>query len=117
VTLTDLLPVRLGWRERPVRKHRAADEVDLLRHRLDGARLLIKGLQVQLNDKDREHEETVARIDERHGEVVRGLEDQIADLERRLQIRTFAEAAAAQTQPIPVISRVMPLHEAPFAAT
>ncbi|MFE4818545.1 hypothetical protein ACFRFU_19360 [Streptomyces sp. NPDC056704] len=117
MTLTGLLPVRLGWRERPVRKHRAPDEVGRLRGLLNGAHLLIAGLQVQLDDKDRKHAETIARIDERHGETVRGLEQQIADLERRLEIRTFADAAAAATQEIPVITRVLPLHEAPFATT
>jgi hypothetical protein len=116
VTITAYLP-RLGLLERPVRKprHRASDEVETLRLKKVWADSLIKTLRVQLDDADARHAEVIARIDERHGEIVRGLEDQIADLERRLQIRTFAEAAAAQTQPIQVITRVLPLHEAPFA--
>lgn len=46
---------------------------------------------------------------------VRELEGQVADAERRLDVRTWAEAAAAKTQEIPIITRVLPLHEAPFA--
>jgi hypothetical protein len=114
-----LLPIRISHfkRQRPTGKRREDDAVDLLQCKLIGAQLLIKGLRLQLDDQDHEHAEVIARIDERHGEVVRGLEAQIADLERRLEIRAFAEAAAAKTQPIPVITRVMPLHEAPFATT
>lgn len=48
---------------------------------------------------------------------VHDLEKQLADAERRLDIRTWAEAAAAQTQEMPVITAVIPLHEAPFATT
>ena len=47
---------------------------------------------------------------------VKDLEGQLADAERRLDVRGLAEAAAAQTQEIPIV-RVMPLHEAPFATT
>lgn len=113
-----LLPIRISHfkRDRPTGKRREDDAVDLLQCKLLGAQLLIKGLRLQLDDQDRAHAETVARIDERHGEVVRGMEDQIADLERRLEIRTFAEAAAAKTQPIPVITRVLPLHQSPLAS-
>jgi septal ring factor EnvC (AmiA/AmiB activator) len=60
VTLTDLLPVRLGWRERPTRKHRAPDEIERLQRKVSGAELLIKGLRVQLDDQDHQHEKTVA---------------------------------------------------------
>jgi hypothetical protein len=114
-----LLPIRISHfkRDRPTGKRREDDTVDLLQCKLIGAQLLIKGLRLQLDDQDHKHAETVRRIDERHGEVVRGLEDQIAELERRLDIRTFAEAAAAQTQPIQVITPVLPLHQAPFATT
>jgi hypothetical protein len=112
-----LLPIRISHfkRDRPTGKRREDDTVDLLQCKLTGAQLLIKGLRLQLDDQDHEHAEVIARIDERHGEVVRGLEDQIADLERRLDIRAFAEAAAAQTQPITVITPVLPPHQAPMA--
>ncbi|MFE2832254.1 hypothetical protein ACFXI6_14570 [Streptomyces mirabilis] len=54
---------------------------------------------------------------ETRGRWVADLETKVADLERRLDIRNLAEAAAARTQEIPVITRVLPLHEAPFATT
>ena len=76
-----------------------------------------QGLQAQLDGKDRKHAETVARIDEQHGDTVRDLEARLADMERRLDVGVLAEAAAATTQEIPVITAVMPLHEAPFATT
>jgi hypothetical protein len=114
-----LLPIRISHfkRDKPTGKRREDDTVDLLQCKLISTQLLIKGLRLQLDDQDHEHAETIARIDERHGETVRGLEDQIADLERRLDIRTLAEAAAAQTQPITVITPVLPLYAAPFATT
>jgi hypothetical protein len=116
-TLTDLLPVRISWRDRPTGKHRESDGIDLLHCKLAGARLLIKGLRLQLDDKDREHAEAIERIDERHGEVVRGLEQQIAELERRLNVGVLAETAVTQTQPIPAITPVVPLHQSPQAKT
>jgi hypothetical protein len=97
VSFTDFLP-RLGLLEKPVRKHRAPDEIERLNVHLTGARLLIKGLQSQLSDAEANHAEVIARIDERHGEIVRGLEQQIADLERRLGIACQANAAADMTQ-------------------
>jgi hypothetical protein len=115
VSITDLLPVRIAWRDRPTGKHRESDGIDLLQCKLAGARLLIKGLQLQLDDKDRAHAETVARIDERHGEVVRGLEQQIAELERRLDVGVKAESVVTRTQEIPVITPVVPLHQSPMA--
>ncbi|MFJ5973571.1 hypothetical protein [Streptomyces sp. NPDC093060] len=48
---------------------------------------------------------------------IQHLEGQLKDAKRRLDIRTWAEAAAAQTQEMAVVTRVLPLHEAPFAAT
>jgi hypothetical protein len=101
MAFADLLPARLARRDRPA-KHRAADEVARLRHMLAGAEILIKGLRLQLNEQDTVHEEVVQRIDDRYTETIRGLEQQIADLERRLDIRTFAEAAAARTQELDV---------------
>ncbi|MEY9995812.1 hypothetical protein ABIE67_007844 [Streptomyces sp. V4I8] len=101
-TLTDLLPIRLGLFDRPARKpkHRAIDEVERLRLKQSWADLRIKTLVVQLDDLHHEHAEVIARIDERHGEIVRGLEAQITRLERRLEVSVLAEAAAAQTQEI-----------------
>lgn len=117
MTLTDYLP-RLGLLERPAcrPRHRASDEVETLRLKKVWADSLIKALRVQLDDQDRKHDEVIRRIDERHGETVRGLENQIAELQRRLRIGVLAEAAAARTQEIPVITPVMPLHQAPFAS-
>jgi hypothetical protein len=115
MTLTDLLPVRIAWRDRPTGKHRESDAIDLLQCKLAGAQLLIKGLRLQLEDAEDRHAETIARIDERHGEVVRGLEQQIAELERRLNVGVLAETAVTQTQSIPVITPVMPLHQSPQA--
>jgi hypothetical protein len=117
MTLTDLLPVRIAWRDRPTGKHRESDAIDLLQCKLAGARLLIKGLRLQLEDAEDRHAETIARIDERHDEVVRGLEQQIAELERRLNVGVLAETALTKTQPIPVITPVMPLHQSPQAKT
>lgn len=46
---------------------------------------------------------------------VKDLEGQLADAERRLDVRTWAEAAAAKTQEIPIITAVVPLNQAPLA--
>lgn len=59
--------------------------------------------------------ETVARIDKRHGEVVEDLEQQLAALHRRLDIACKAETAVTKTQPIPIITPVVPLHQSPLA--
>lgn len=76
MTLTDFLP-RLGRLERPVRKHRATDEVARLRHLLDGAHALIAGLQLGHDDKDQHI--AVARA--RQGEAEELVVQQQADLE------------------------------------
>lgn len=112
-----LPPIRISLWGKPTGKRREDDAIDLLQCKLIGARLLIKGLRLQLDDQDRAHAATVRRIDERHGEVVRGLEQQIAEMQRKLDVACKAETAVAITQPIPVITPVMPLHEAPFATT
>lgn len=121
MTLTDLLPARITRWERPTGKHREDDAVDLLQCKLAGANMLIKGLGLQLDEAEATHEATVARIDERHAEAVRGLEDELADLRRRLDIACRAETAVTRTQEISLddIRRhcVKPLHEAPFATT
>lgn len=124
MTLGELLPIRLGMLARtPRTRHRAIDEVDRQKALRVGADLRIKALGVQLEDQEAAHAETVARIDARHAETVAGLEQQIADLERRLAIACQANAAADQTQEIDpeVVARIcgrpVPLFEAPFATT
>lgn len=62
-----------------------------------------------------EYDEAIGRIDERHGETVRELEAQIAELQHRLSRDVLAESVVTQTQEIPVITPVLPLHQAPFA--
>lgn len=99
MTLTTYLP-RIG---RPTRRprhpqHRAVDEVDRQLALRAGADLLIKALRLQLEEQEARHAETIARIDERHGEIVRGLERQVRELQRRLDVRVLAEAAATKTQ-------------------
>jgi hypothetical protein len=127
VTLTDYLP-RLSRFERTARKpkrtrHRAVDEVTRQKALRTGADLLIKGLRLQLEEQEAAHAAVIARIDERHGEIVRGLEQQLAELKWRLGIACQASAAADQTQEIPaeVVRQLciqpVPLHQAPFAST
>ncbi|MFD7465059.1 hypothetical protein [Streptomyces tendae] len=123
MSFADLMPVRIGILNRPARKqrHRAIDEVDRQRALRYGADLLIKGLHLQLADQEAEHAEIIARIDERHAEIVEGLEQQIADLERRLAVGALAESAAARTQELSIAEirqhcvKPVPLHQAPFA--
>lgn len=121
MALADLMPIRIGALRRQPRapKHRAIDEVERLQHQMGGARLLIKGLHLQLDDLHRKHAETIARIDELHGETVRGLEAQLAELERRLHVGVLAEHVVAKTQELSLdeIRKhcVKPLHQAPFA--
>lgn len=123
MSLTDMLPIRLGFLDRTPRrpKHSAPAEVERLRGLLDGAHKLIAGLQLQLLDLEMQRDEVIARIDERHGEIVRGLENQIADLERRLDVRVLAESVVTKTQELDLEEIrqhcVIPLHQAPFATT
>jgi hypothetical protein len=127
VTLTAYLP-RLGLFERPARKprhpqHRAIDEVERQQILRAGADLLIKTLRIQLDDAEARHAKVIARIDERHGEIVRGLEDQIAEFERKLDVACKAETAVAKTQEFDAseirarFAAPMPLHQSPMAAT
>lgn len=102
MSITGLLPVRFGFFDRPTGKRRQDDTVDLLQCKLIGAKLLIKGLRIQLDDQARDHAETIARIEDRHGEIVRGLEAQNARLQRQLEIGVLAEAAATETQELDV---------------
>ena len=123
MSIANLLPIRIGLFDRTTRKpkHRAIDEVERLNLHKVWADLLIKSLRVQLDDLAHEHAEVIARIDERHGEIVRGLEGQIADLERRLDVRVLAESVVTKTQELSLDEIrqhcVIPLNEAPFATT
>ncbi|MFM9589820.1 hypothetical protein ACKI1J_15145 [Streptomyces scabiei] len=114
-----LLPVRFGLRRQTVHttRHRAVDEVERQKGMRAGADLLIQALRLQLDDQDREHEQTVARIDARHAEVVDGMQRQIDELQRRLDIACKAETAVTQTQELSVAEILrhctpVPLHEA-----
>ena len=107
MSIASLLPVRIGLFDRTARKprhpqHRAVDEVQRQKALRTGADLLIKGLRLQLDEQAAEHAEVIARIDARHGEIVRGLERQIEELERRLKTRVLAESVATKTQEIPI---------------
>ena len=106
MSIATYLP-RIGLLERAARRsrhpqHRAVDAVERQLILRAGADLLIKGLRQQLDEQEARHPEVIARIDERHAETVRGLENQIAELERHLQVRVLAEAAAAKTQELDV---------------
>lgn len=127
MSITDLIPVRFGLLDRaPLRtRHRAPDEIARLQFLLFGANLCIKGLRLQLDEKDDRHAEVVRRIDERHAEVVRGLERELADAHSRLGIACKANAAADETQEFDASSlqerfasgRVVSLPHSPLAAT
>lgn len=104
MSITDLLPIRISLRDKPTGKRREDDGADLLQCKLIGAQLLIKGLRLQLDDKDREHEATVRRIDARHAETVRGLERELKELRERVAIACKAETAVTQTQELDVRS-------------
>ncbi|MGW0584465.1 hypothetical protein ACWD25_53210 [Streptomyces sp. NPDC002920] len=120
MSLTGLMPRR---RPKSAPKHRVDDKVERMEILLAGARALIKGMHLQLVDQAAEHEETVRRIDERHAEVVTGLEAELADARHRLGIACQASAAADQTQEIDtetvrrIFAQPVPLHQAPFATT
>lgn len=121
MSLTSLLPIRISLRDKPTGKRREDDGIDLLQCKLIGAQLLIKGLRLQLDDKDREHEATIRRIDERHAETVRGLERELKEHRERLSIACKANAAADQTQEIDpelvqrMCAKPVPLHQSPMA--
>ena len=123
-------------RERPVRKHRALDRIAVLEQELRELRAKLAGaddffmIQEQyvrdLETENRELKEQLAgkqdaltaigKDRDALERIVRDLEGQLADAERRLDIRTWAEAAAAKTQELSII-QVVPLHDAPFATT
>lgn len=131
MSIASLLPVRFGLFDRPARvarkprhpQHRAIDEVGRQKTLRAGADLLIKGLRLQLDEQAAKHAEVIARIDERHGEIVRGLERQIEGLERRLKVGALAESVVTKTQELSAdeirkhcTTPVLPLHLSPLAS-
>ena len=123
-----------GRRERPARKHRAIDrlaqqerELAELQQRLDDADALILRQAVQLTDLQADNEQLTNRLQQTQDALInvgrdrdalerytRELEGQVADRDRRLDIRAWAHAAIERTQEMAVITPV-PLHQAPFA--
>lgn len=73
-------------------------------------------LEAELAEEKRAHANTRADLQARNRWVA-DLEGRLADAERRLDIRKLAEAAAEKTQPIPVVTPVVPLHQSPQAVT
>ena len=120
---------------RTARKHRAIDrlaqreqELAELRQRLADADALIMRQAVRLGELEAGIELLAARLQHSQDALinvgrdrdaleryVHELEGQVADRDRRLDVRTWAHAAVAKTQEMPAITRVIPLHEAPFA--
>jgi hypothetical protein len=73
-------------------------------------------LEAELAQEKRAHAATKADLEVRNRWVA-DLEGRLADAERRLDISKLAETAAERTQPIPVITPVVPLHQSPQAKT
>ena len=82
--------------------------------------------RIRRDSKPQRKHRAVAEADvEARNAWIADLERQVAELRQRLDVRTFAEAAAARTQEIDVRSLqerfatgpVVALHEAPLAAT
>lgn len=87
----------------------------------EGLRQEAEVAAAQMRMQRDEHAEAIARIDERHGETVRELEAQIAELKRRLDVGVLAESVVTTTQELSLEQIrqhcVMPLQQAPFATT
>ncbi|GAA3113517.1 hypothetical protein [Streptomyces echinatus] len=123
-----------GRSARPARKHRAIDrlaqreqELAELQQRLDDADALIMRQAVQLGELQTENERLTERLQETQDALinigrdrdaleryVHDLEGQVADRDRRLDVRTWAHAAVAKTQEMAVVVPV-PLHQSPMA--
>jgi hypothetical protein len=113
VSLIDRIPTR---RPRPARKHRATDEVERLRGLLDGANILIRGMQLQVDDRDASLAAAHARQNELEGladklqaeaieltEERDHLDEALAALRRRFAVELAADAnATAITVPLMV---------------
>ncbi|CAL9663822.1 hypothetical protein SUDANB1_07110 [Streptomyces sp. enrichment culture] len=119
MSITDLLPARISRPGRPVRKHRAVDEVTRLRSLLDGANALIRGLQLQVADRDAALDDTRAMQAEAEELVVKqqadiddltAERDQWRDEALALKARFSAQLAAdANTHRITVPRMVRPV--------
>ena len=121
--------------DRPARKHRAIDrlatcerELAELQQRLDSADELVarqylrlaemegeKGELRQQLAQEREARAGIEKDRDAQERWIQLLQEQLAEVKRRLEVRSQAEAAVTLTQPMPAITRVIPLHEAPFA--
>lgn len=129
------MSLTLTRKERPARKHRAIDRLALreqelaeLHQRLDDADALILRQAIRLGELETHNEQLAGRLQQTQDALInigkdrdaleryaRDLENQVTDRDRRLEVRNWAEAVVTETQPVPVITRVVPLHEAPFA--
>jgi chromosome segregation ATPase len=107
VTLTDLMPIRIGVRQRPARKprHRAIDEVERQQFLRAGADLYIKGLLIQLADVEADRDDARAKQAEAELTVVQQqadiddlaaerdcLAEELAALKQRFAAELAAEA-------------------------
>lgn len=113
MTLTDLLPAR---RPRPQRKHRAVDEVERLKLKLQWANSLIKTQCVQLDDAEAVRAWTAAQLAEAEELVVQqqadiddltaerdSLAEELAELKARFGPQLAAEANATAITVPPMI--------------
>ncbi|QTD97030.1 hypothetical protein [Streptomyces cyanogenus] len=123
-----------GRTNRPARKHRAIDrlaqreqELAELQRRLADADALILRQATRLSELETANEQLADRLQQTRDALINvgrdrdaleryvgELEGQVADRDRRLDIRTWAHAAVTRTQEMPVVE-VVPLHRAPFA--
>lgn len=78
-----------------------ADAADVYVHEARMRAIQDAMLIAQLRTDRDEYAAAVERMEERHGETVRGLERQCAELARRLELRSRTEAVVTKTQPIP----------------
>ena len=121
--------------EKPKRKHRADDRIAELNTvidelRADNAKLLNR--QAEADDyfallqhditvtnqgwqQEKERRQLAEKALQQAEAVIRLRDQRITELARRLAVGVLAEAAAAETQPIPVITPVIPLHQSPLA--
>jgi hypothetical protein len=109
-----------GLREENVLLHEQRGRADDYFMLLDQQRKELEAEVEQLaSERDEERSARIAVGKDRDAleRYVLDLERELADARERLQVRSWAEAVVTETQPIPVITRVVPLHEAPFATT
>lgn len=125
----------IGRREKPKRKHRADDriaELEALVKNLRGDNAKLLNRQAEADDyfallkhdvdttnaawRQEKERRQVAEWERDQAEAVIRLRDQeITDLERKVAVGVKAEHVIAKTQPIPVITPVIPLHRSPLA--